>query len=97
MNLKFNTREGTGQTMPVVHQKQLLTSEEAAAFLQISMAKLYKLTSSGGIPCYAPTGGKLYFRQSELEEWVWSNRKATNAEIDQLSKNYLLKIKNKQS
>jgi excisionase family DNA binding protein len=51
-------------------QKSVLNLDEAATFLGISKSHLYKLTSTGGIPCYSPGGKKLYFNRSELEKWA---------------------------
>lgn len=63
-------------------QKTVLSLEEAARFTGISKSYLYKLTCSGGIPCYKPNGKRLYFKRSELEDWLLSNRKATTEEIE---------------
>jgi excisionase family DNA binding protein len=57
--------------------KQILSSTEAAAYLDISLHQLYKLSSSGKLPTYSPTGGKIYFLQSDIEEWVLGSRRAT--------------------
>ena len=62
--------------------KELLSSKEAAFFLDVSMAQLYKLSSSGKVPIYSPTGGKIYLRKSELEEWVVSKRRASIRDIN---------------
>ena len=43
---------------------------------------LYKLTSSGGIPCFKPQGKMVYFNKQEVDQWLMQNRKATNDEID---------------
>lgn len=51
-------------------QKNVLNLDEAASFLGISKSHLYKLTSTGGVPCYSPGGKKLYFNRSELERWA---------------------------
>jgi excisionase family DNA binding protein len=64
------------------HQKPVLSLEEATHFTGISKSYLYKLTCSGGIPCYKPTGKRLYFKRDELEQWMLSNRKMTADEIE---------------
>lgn len=45
--------------------------EGAARFLGISRSKLYKMTADGKLPCYKPEG-KLYFKISELQDWIES-------------------------
>lgn len=73
---------------------EFLDSKGAAAFLGISLNTLYKLSSSGKLPTYSPTGGKIYFIRSELEEWVLSGRKATIKNINSQANNFL-NFKNK--
>jgi excisionase family DNA binding protein len=63
-------------------EKEILSTKEAAAFLGISQHQIYKLSSSGRIPTYSPTGRKIYFVKSELEEWVFSGRRATVKDIN---------------
>ena len=58
-------------------EKQILGSKEAAAYLDISLHQLYKLTSAGKLPTYSPTGGKIYFLKSDIEDWVLASRRAT--------------------
>jgi excisionase family DNA binding protein len=59
-------------------QKSVLNLDEAATYLGISKSHLYKLTSTGGIPCYSPGGKKLYFNRAELERWALEGDGLTN-------------------
>ncbi len=52
----------------------LLTTEEAAAFLNISKSALYKLTAQRMIPFSSPTGKRNYFRRSELRAFMEQNK-----------------------
>lgn len=72
----------------IAHQKPVLNLQEAARFTGFSTSHIYKLTSSGGIPC-CKRGKHLYFKTEELEQWLLSNRKATKEEIDALAANYV--------
>ena len=54
--------------------KAVLTSEEAARYMGISMSYLYKLTMLRKIPHYKPMGKLCYFNRLELESWLQSNR-----------------------
>lgn len=56
-------------------EEQFLNTKEAAAFLQISVGKIYQLTMKKAIPFYKP-GGKLYFKKSELIEYINKNKQA---------------------
>ena len=57
--------------------KEVLTSDEAAAYLGMSKATLYKMTMTRQIPHYKPTGKRCYFNRAELLEWVQQGRVAT--------------------
>lgn len=63
--------------------KDVLTTDEAAAYLGISKSYLYKLTCLNLIPYSKPMGKMCYFRRSELEQWALSNRQATTCELGQ--------------
>lgn len=63
--------------------KEVLTSDEAAAYLGISKSCLYKLTMGRKIPFYKSEGGKLcYFDRGELIEWMKAHRVKTDAELE---------------
>ena len=69
--------------------KPVLTSEEAARYMGVSMSYLYKLTMGRKVPHYkSPTGKMCYFNRSELEEWMQSNRVSTDEEIGQKAQEY---------
>jgi len=64
-------------------QKTVLSFDEVANYTGLSKSYLYKLTSSGGIPCYKPNGKNIYFNKVEIDSWLLQNRKSTNDEIDE--------------
>lgn len=66
----------------LLSQKVVLNFEEVAAYTGLSKSYLYKLTCSGGIPCYKPQGKHIYFNKQEIDQWLLQNRKATNKELD---------------
>ena len=67
--------------LEVITSKEMLTSDEVAWYLGISKAQLYMLTARRAIPHYKPTGKLLYFKRGEIDEWLQSNRVATDTEI----------------
>jgi excisionase family DNA binding protein len=69
--------------------KQILSSKEAAAYLDISINQLYKLSSTRKLPVYSPTGGKIYFLKEELDEWATSKRKAAIKSIQERATNFI--------
>jgi excisionase family DNA binding protein len=66
----------------LLSQKKVLNFNEVAVYTGLSKSHLYKLTCSGGIPCYKPQGKHIYFDKQEIDQWLLSNRKATSKELD---------------
>lgn len=62
--------------------KNILTLEEVAEYTHLSKNYVYKLTSKGDIPYYKPNGKQLYFKRTEIDEWLLTNRNKTNQEIE---------------
>lgn len=67
--------------MSTTFNKQVLSSREAAEFLDISQSQLYALTHSRQIPYYKPSGKLIYFKLSELEDYAFQNRQSTETEL----------------
>lgn len=59
---------------------KLLTIQEAASFLHLSVPTLYGYVSKTLIPV-SKQGKRLYFSKQELTEWVKAGRKKTISEI----------------
>lgn len=73
--------------------KEVLTSDEAAAYMGISKSYLYKLTMRQQIPFFRPMGKMCYFNRLELEAWLQTNRCATADEISQQAQAYCMKTR----
>lgn len=78
---RFDDRLRNIETL-LLSQKTVLNFEEVAAYTGLSKSYLYKLTSSGGIPCFKPQGKHIYFSKQEIDQWLLKNRKATNDELE---------------
>jgi excisionase family DNA binding protein len=70
-------------------QSEVLTSEEAAIFLNIEKSYLYKLTSAGILPFSKPNGKMIYFSRQDLIKWALSNRKSGSTELEAKAVTYL--------
>jgi excisionase family DNA binding protein len=66
----------------LLSQKTVLNFDEVAAYTGLSKSYLYKLTCSGGIPCYKPQGKHIYCNKQEIDQWLLQNRKAATRELD---------------
>ena len=71
--------------------KEVMTTEEVAKYMGVSKGTIYKLTMTRKIPYYKPTGRMCYFKRSELEAWLLSNRVSTDEEIEQQAMAYCLR------
>lgn len=76
----------TAQT--IFTKKEVLTTEEAAAYMGMRKSYLYKLTMNKKIPHYKPLGKVCYFQRKELEAWLLSNRVATDEELSEKAQDY---------
>jgi len=66
----------------LLSQKTVMNFDEMSVYSGLSKSYLYKLTCSGGVPCYKPNGKNIYFDRKEIDLWLLRHRKATNEEID---------------
>ena len=71
--------------------KGVLNVEEAAMYLGMSPSYVYKLTMRNQIPYYKPNGKVVYFKKSELEEWMTQNRIAPVSEVESKAANFNLR------
>lgn len=55
-------------------QKEVLSFNEGCHFCGFRPSWMYQLTSKKKIPFYKPNGKKIFFRHSELEVWLLSNK-----------------------
>ncbi|MCC4212254.1 helix-turn-helix domain-containing protein [Leeuwenhoekiella parthenopeia] len=68
--------------------KEYLTLEEAAFFLGISKSALYKKKAMGDINFYQPGGKMIYFKKSELIQWIEKGKLQSVVEVLNESSNY---------
>lgn len=61
--------------------KEIMNAAEAASYLSMTKGLLYKLTSTHRIPFYKPMGKRIFFKASELEDWVNAGRVPTTREL----------------
>lgn len=77
----------------LLQKKKVLNFEEAVTFTGYSKSYLYRLTASGNIAHYKPSGKVIYFDRVELEKFLLSGKVKSQSEVDQEASNYLLKKK----
>ena len=74
-----------------LNTKEVLTTDEAASYMGVSKAYLYKLTMGRKIPHYKPMGKMCFFNRKEIEMWLQANRVATDEELSQDAQAYCIK------
>lgn len=72
--------------------EQLLTIQEAAEFLSLTVPTMYSKVSKAELPVMKRSK-RLYFSRTELMEYLKDGRKKSNAEIEQEAEAYLLNNK----
>ena len=70
--------------------KEMLTIDEAARYMGTSKSHVYKLTMKRTIPFYRPSGKLCFIRRQELEQWLQTNRIATEDEINDRAQHYCM-------
>ena len=63
-------------------QNKVLTMDDAVAFTGLKKNYLYKLIYLKKIPFYKPLGGRVFFKQEELEEFIFRNRQPADYEVN---------------
>lgn len=69
---------------------EVLNLNLAAEYVSLSKSAMYKKTSERNIPHFKQ-GKKLYFKRSELDDWLTSIKISTKDEIEKVADNYLMK------
>lgn len=55
--------------------------DEASIYTGLSKSTIYKLTSGGKIPYSQPGNKLIWFKKSDLDDFMLGNRRATTSEI----------------
>ncbi|RYH74456.1 DNA-binding protein [Flavobacteriaceae bacterium 144Ye] len=74
--------------------KDILNFEEALSYLKVSKSFLYKMTSKGEITYYKPNGKLIFFKRSDLDNWMLNNKVSGCDELEDEIDNYLKKGNN---
>lgn len=78
------------EQLALLNAKNVLTIDDVAMLSGYTKQSLYRLTSMHKIPHYKPNGKALYFKKSEIEEWMLQNRVDTTEESLQRAQAYVM-------
>ena len=76
--------------VPVVYANELMNVQQVADYLTLSVQTIYGLVHKMEIPNFK-RGKRLYFKRTEIDDWICQSRRKTRVEIEQEATNYLLK------
>ena len=77
--IKLQTTAGTAEGEQM-EKSRAMNCTDAAAYLNFSKGYLYRLVYLKKIPCYKPTGGKLFFKAADLDAFIFRNRRPADFE-----------------
>jgi excisionase family DNA binding protein len=68
---------------PVIIQqtKEFISVKEAMEYIGFSRTTLYRLIENQKIPCYKPSGGRIFFKKGELDALISRGKKKAGYEI----------------
>ena len=84
-----NNKKENLQQVQLVAQKEILSFREALIYMDVSQSFLYKLTSKKAIEFTKPNGGRIYFRKSDLDNWMLQNESTTAKVLEEKVINHL--------
>jgi len=92
---KLNTIENLLRTAmkPEVSKSflpEVINIDEASDYVHLSKSTIYKQTSERTIPHFK-RGKKLYFKRSELDEWLTTNKVDTQEENEKKAIDYIIR------
>lgn len=76
------------EQLAIISSKTVLDLSEAAIFTGYSESHIYNLTSRKAIPHYKKNR-KLFFKKSELEDWLLERQVKTDKEIESKAATYV--------
>lgn len=72
-------------------KKDMLSFDEACEYLQLKASCLYKMTGGHRIPFYRPGGKRIYFKRIELDQWLQSNKRVADYELEARAEDFIIK------
>ena len=91
-SLLITLNEKNVETDSNPEKEELLTVQEAAKFLSLSVPTIYSKVNKGELPVMKRSK-RLYFSNYELMDYLKQGRIKTNSELDQEADSYLQKTK----
>lgn len=87
-DIEETNKSSLGETLARIEKyiligtKNVLNIDEASIVLGVTIRTLRKMVAEHTIPIYKPNQRSLYFKKSDLEDWMLQNRVKPQSEID---------------
>lgn len=75
-----------------LNSKQILSTREACRYLDVSENQLYKMTSQNKIRYSKPNGKCMYFKKTDLDDYMTKNTTLTHEELHELTRSRMREI-----
>ena len=79
------------KALTLLAAKDMLTMDDAVLYTGLGKSYLYVLTCKKKIPHYKPNGKNIYFKKSELNDWLQRNRVNSIDEAESAAALYVAK------
>ena len=79
------------KALTLLAAKDMLTMDDAVLYTGLGKSYLYVLTCKNKIPYYKPNCKNIYFKKSELNEWLQRGRVNSIAEAESAAALYVAK------
>ena len=79
------------KALTLLAAKEMLTMADAVLYTGLGKSYLYVLTCNKKIPFYKPNGKNIYFKKSELNDWLQRGRVNSIAEAESAAALYVAK------
>jgi excisionase family DNA binding protein len=87
-SLLHSLRENQNNAVPQAEKEEVLTVQEAANYLNLSVPTIYSKVHNGELPVMKRTK-RLYFSNKELLEYLKAGRIKTNSELEKEAAEYI--------
>lgn len=79
------------KALTLLAAKDMLTMDDAVLYTGLGKSYLYVLTCKNKIPYYKPNGKNIYFKKSELNDWLQRGRVNSVTEAESAAALYVAK------
>lgn len=80
------------ELLSLLQNKNVLTTEEAAIYVNISIPTLRKLRKNKKIASYQPSR-KVFYKREDLDDWLLNSKQSDESAIQSRVSGYFLKSK----